>query len=130
MKSVVVCSSSKFNKDVKKFVKGLKDLGVTVYRPLLETWYEQDWDSLTPELQRVSVRGLTLGHFKKINKADVVFLYNKGGYSGTSVSMELGYAVALEKPIYALEKDTKEIPRDILLDDYVDTPEKLVEKLK
>lgn len=35
--------------------------------------------------------------------ADVVFVFNKDGYAGNSTTLEIGYSVALGKPIYALK---------------------------
>ena len=37
--------------------------------------------------------------------ADVVFVFNQDGYAGNSTTLEIGYAVALGKPIYAFSKD-------------------------
>lgn len=41
--------------------------------------------------------------FAKIDKVDIVFIVNPGGYVGTSVSADIGYAYAKRKPVYALE---------------------------
>ena len=34
--------------------------------------------------------------------ADIVFIYNKNGYAGVSTTLEIGGALMLGKPIYAL----------------------------
>lgn len=41
-------------------------------------------------------------HLDRLNGADLILIYNKNGYLGMSVVMELGYAYALRKPIYAI----------------------------
>jgi nucleoside 2-deoxyribosyltransferase len=73
--------------------------------------------------------GLTHDHFYKIRMADVCFIYNKDGYSGYSVSMEIGFAVALGKTIYALSDKDPDTSRKVLFSAVCKTPEELVEKL-
>ena len=65
-----------------------------------------------------------------IRKADVVFIFNKNGYMGNSTTLELGFAVALSKPIYALEEDKDEPCRNVLIDKIIKTPKKLIQELK
>lgn len=43
-------------------------------------------------------------HLDAIYEADVLYLYNEKGYIGASATMELGWALALGKPIYAKEE--------------------------
>ncbi len=95
----------------------------------METWENDRWDKLTDNVKRIAAVGLDFRHFYKIDKADTIFIYNKGGYIGVSVTMEFGYSLALKKPIYALEKDP-ELARDVLYEDYAASPEELAEKLK
>ena len=73
--------------------------------------------------------GLTHDHFYKIKMADVVFLYNRDGYSGNSSTLELGYAMALGKPIYALSGEDEELCRKVLFRDIINTPKELIKKL-
>jgi NTP pyrophosphatase (non-canonical NTP hydrolase) len=56
--------------------------------PILETD-----DSADPET-------LERRHLAAIEKADVLYLYNPDGYLGDSAKMELGWALALGKPIF------------------------------
>jgi len=62
--------------------------------------------------------------------ADVVFVYNKDGYSGNSTTLELGYAMALGKPIYALSDKDGELCRKVLFRDFFTKPSELVKVLK
>jgi len=48
-------------------------------------------------------RGI-LGCLRKIDKADVVYIVNPGGYIGKSVSIDIGYALARNKPIYVMNQ--------------------------
>lgn len=60
-------------------------------------------------------------------KGDFLYLYNPAGYVGNSVLLELGFAVALGKPIYALEP-----VGDALIGAYISeviTPSDLAERL-
>jgi nucleoside 2-deoxyribosyltransferase len=42
-------------------------------------------------------------------------IVNPDGYIGTSTTLEMGYAVALAKPMFSWEPDTAEVSRDILM---------------
>lgn len=129
MKSIVLCSSRKFRYEAFSFVDELEKLGVTVFRPPLKTWTDEEWQKLSEKEKQEEITKLTLGHFEKIDKADAVFLYNKDGYSGVSVSLELGYAFAKNKKIYALEPD-EECARNALYAGFVKTPKELVKLLE
>src|SRR5690606_30668283 len=108
--------------------KELKDNGVVIFEPYLHSG-QKEWESLSKEYQRFIALGLTHDHFYKIKMADVVFVYNKGGYIGNSTTMEIGYAVAMNKPIYALEED-EELCRNVLFRAHVPTVNELLKYLK
>lgn len=128
MKSVVLCGSRKFKREIRKFEKNLRDKGVVVYSPHLHEG-KDEWSNLSQEYKEFVASGLTYDHFQKIKCADVVYVFNKGGYSGVSTTMEIGYAIALGKTIYAMEKDEKEMCRNILFNDIVRTASQLVKLL-
>lgn len=46
---------------------------------------------------------LALEHYAAIDEADAVYFLAPGGYMGTSLKLELGYALAKGKPIYFSE---------------------------
>ena len=130
MKTVVLCGSRRFKDEVKNFGEELEKLGVVVFYPHMHVGEEvEEWEKLSDYRKELVLLGLAHDHFHKIKMADVVFVYNKGGYSGVSVTLEMGCAVALGKPIYALEPDKKETSRHALLNDFVKTPKELVKKL-
>lgn len=128
MKSVVICGSRRFKPEMREFAKKLKDLGVVVFEPYLHSGKEE-WANLSDSYKKFVILGLTHDHFYKIKMADVVFVFNKDGYAGNSATLEIGYAVALGKPIYALANDD-EICRRVLAREIIDSPEDLVKKLK
>jgi len=51
--------------------------------------------------KKMDRRGI-LGCLEKIDEADVVYVVNPGGYVGKSVCVDIGYAYARDKPIYAM----------------------------
>lgn len=130
MRSVVVCSSNKFGKEATSFGKRLTKLGVAVFMPHSYTTNFGDLKKASPTGRKFIALGLTHDHFYKIRMSDVVFIYNKGGYVGNSVTMELAYAVALNKPVYALSDKDPEICRATLFSGICKTPRELLNKLK
>jgi hypothetical protein len=70
-------------------------------------------------------KGFTLEHFDWIRKAEVCYVYNKDNYVGTSVTMEMAYASALSKPLFALSAQTGDPCRDALIDKVITTPKAL-----
>ena len=129
MKSVVLCGSRRFKPEMREFANKLKDLGVVVYEPYLHSG-QDEWENLSDDYKKFVALGLTHDHFYKIQMADVVFLFNKDGYSGNSTTLELGYSIAKGKPIYALSEDPKELCRHVLIRGVVNNPEDLYKKLK
>ena len=130
MKSVVICGSSRFAKEALAFGKKLEKAGLVVYNPYFYRANGGDWTKISDFDKKFVAMGLTLEHFRKIELADVVFVFNKGGYSGPSTTLEMGYATALAKPIYVLSDKDPEICRSILFNGVVKTPEELIKKLK
>ena len=41
-------------------------------------------------------------HLERMDRAACIFVFNKDGYLGNSVVMEIGYAYAQRKPVYVL----------------------------
>ena len=129
MKSVVICGSRRYKPEIRKFAKALEKAGVVVYAPFLHEG-KDEWDKLSQRYKEYVALGLTHDHFYKIARADVVFVYNKNGYSGNSTTLEIGYAVALGKPIYTLSNEDEELCRRVLFKEVVKTPRQLLKKLK
>ncbi len=128
MKSVCICGSRRFEKEIRKFASDLKKLGVVVYEPFLNK--NRGIDNLETDLKKFAFLGLTLHHLSFIKKADVIFIYNKGGYMGVSSTLELGSAEVLDKPIYAFSNGDIEPVREVLFDAIIKSPKELVKLLK
>ncbi|MBU4380614.1 nucleoside 2-deoxyribosyltransferase [Candidatus Parcubacteria bacterium] len=129
MKTVVICGSRRFKKEIREFESKLIKAGVVVFSPYLHEG-KDEWDKLSLQYKKFVALGLTHDHFYKIRMADVVFVYNKDGYAGVSTTLELGYAVALGKPIYALSDKDEELCRLTLFREVIKTPRELINKLK
>jgi len=130
MKTVVVCASKKYKKEVRQFCNKLEKLGVVVFEPNIGEPIPEDSFFHSKHVTRTIFKGLTLEHFDWIKKADVCFIYNKDNYVGASVTLELGYACALGKPIYALNEKTGDPCRDSLIDKIIKTPSELIALLR
>jgi len=128
MKSVAICGSRRFKKEIRKFAAELKKAGVVVYEPILND--DPEINELPEHFKRFSFLGLTYHQFAFIRKTDVVYFYNKDGYLGNSSTLELGFAEALGKPIYALCEDKEEPCRNVLFDEIIKTPSELIKRLK
>ena len=126
-RSVVICGSRRFKPEMREFAKKLKDLGIIVFEPYLHSGQEE-WGKMSDSYKQFVLLGLTHDHFYKIKMADVVFVYNKDGYAGASTTLEIGFAVALGKPIYALSNDD-ELCRHVLFREIIQTPEELARRL-
>lgn len=128
MKSVVLCGSGRFKPEMRAFATELKKLGVVVFEPYLHSTQEE-WEHLSNDYKKFVALGLTHDHFYKIKMSDVVFVFNKDGYSGNSTTLEIGYAVATGKPLYALSDKDGEICRHVLFRKFINKPEELIKEL-
>ncbi|MBI2617691.1 hypothetical protein HYW55_06160 [Candidatus Gottesmanbacteria bacterium] len=62
-------------------------------------------------------------HLENIRKSDAVYIFNKGSYLGPAVTVEIGYSLALKKPIFSKSKI-----RDITITNFISkvvSPQKL-----
>jgi nucleoside 2-deoxyribosyltransferase len=129
MKSVVICGSGRFKKEVREFANKLIEMGIVVYYPYFHG-RDEEWEKLSDYRKNFVALGLTHDHFYKIRMADVVFIYNKDGYSGNSTTLEMGFALALGKPLYAFSDQDEELCRNVMFREIVKTPAKLAKLLK
>lgn len=125
MKSVVVCGSKKYKDEIAAFCQKLEQLGVLVFEPNFKDPIPEDMQFDSPHITKIVFKGLTLEHFDWVRKAEVCFVFNQDDYAGISVSMEMAYACALGKPIFAFSPKTGDPCRDALIDKVVKTPQAL-----
>ncbi|MBI2591119.1 MAG: hypothetical protein HYW34_00345 [Candidatus Brennerbacteria bacterium] len=151
MKSVVFCSSQRFRKELKEFVKELRILAHAKggHLVILEPNFDDNADHLDQahEKDRLkdaqyksTVAGKVYDHlFRKVRVADVCFVFNKNGYLGANTNGELFAAAMAGKFCYALEEKTLmgNYPHDLyeepstrkLIHEIVSTPEELFKRL-
>jgi nucleoside 2-deoxyribosyltransferase len=84
MKILYVCGSFKFIRRMNELERKLKKANIEFTMP-----------------KKKSSRGI-IGCLEKIDEADVVYVVNPNGYVGRSVCIDIGYAYAKGKPIYAM----------------------------
>ena len=84
MKRVYVCGSFKFLSQIEELEEMLREENIKCVVS-----------------KNLDVRGI-LGCLEKIDQADVVYVVNPNGYVGKSVSIDIGYAYARNKPIYVM----------------------------
>jgi len=128
MKTIAICGSRRFKKEIREFATKLKKAGVVVYEPILND--DPKINDLPKHFKKFAFLGLTHHQFSFIRKADIVYFYNKDGYMGNSSTLELGFAEALGKPIYALCEDKEEPCRNVLINEVIKTLPDLIKRLK
>ena len=129
MKSVVVCGSKKYKDEIAQFCADLEKLDVLVFEPSIQQPIFEDEQFHSDYVTSKIFKGLTLEHFDWVRKADVCYVYNQDDYAGISVSLEMGYAAALGKPIFALSAKTGDPCRDALIDKVVSDSKTLAKLL-
>ena len=107
MKTICFCGSFKFFKEMEKGALLLRKKGFTVIVPTPshirhghkpEELKKGKYDQAT--LTKWEGKG-AYHHLENIRKSDAVYIFNKGSYLGPAVTVEIGFALALLKPIFA-----------------------------
>ncbi len=97
--NIVIGCRMKHRDLIRETSRKLLELGLTPLFPNLDHSEEQGDPAKTLEEKKK----LMDDHFAAIDEADVVYFLTPEGYMGTSCKMELGYALARNKPIYFSE---------------------------
>ena len=102
-KSVCICGSFKFYEDMEKIREELTRQDILCFTP--EPCKLRDRNNITNDPHRTvdEARNCVSKHLRKIDAADLVYVYDRNGYVGNSVTMEIGYAVSRGKQVVALE---------------------------
>ena len=93
LRSVTICSSSKFYDTARQAEAAFRALGMTVYTP------QYDYSEQVVTVGEADKFRLTHEFLAKIAKSDAVFVVANGGYAGASVCIEVGYAVGHGKTV-------------------------------
>ncbi len=106
----------KYRSLVHQVMSELVQLGLKPIFPNLDYSHENaDKADSSTEKKR-----LAMEHYNAIDEADVVYLITPEGYMGTSCKLELGYAIAAQKPIYFSEP-TKDPALDCYVSKFIHT---------
>jgi len=111
VKTVYLIGSFKFYADMLEIQKNLAMEGIRCFVPqpskhrdptdpskLLLSSHGQPRETLVKDAYESIIRC-----FRKIDECNIIYVVNKGGYIGKSTLLDIGYAYARKKPIYALE---------------------------
>lgn len=113
---IAIGSSMKYRSLVGEVVAKLSELGVEPLFPNLDYSHEDADKADSPEEKK----RLALEHYAAIYEADIVYLLTPAGYMGTSCKLELGYAIACNKPIYFSEP-TNDVALDCYAQEFIHT---------
>lgn len=118
MKKIAILGSAKDHNAISKIATELEKNGFYVF--LFPNARELRQTPLSETVLHLVDKGLIYSSFEKIKKSDYILFANINGYMGNSATLELGYATALSKHIFALNHD-KELTRDALFTDVLET---------
>lgn len=99
-KKIIIGASMKFRGIVKETMARFEELGIEAIFPNIDYSFENR-DVARDENEKLK---LAWDHYRGIEEADAVYFILPEGYMGSSCKIELGYALALKKPIYFSEK--------------------------
>lgn len=119
MPSIVISGSfRKHLPDIGKIRDEFMKLGFEVLSPQSSTAINQDAEFVILSSDKTQdIKTLEQKHLDSITRADALFIYNPNGDIGLSATLELGWAHALGKRIFA-----KEVPTDITLQQFCIAP--------
>lgn len=121
-KTIVICASVSFYREVMDIKDQLEELGFSVIVPELAEEmrdtgnydflsHKEEYDRANPEVKKSFIDG----HFKEIEKGDAVLIvnpvkHNIDGYIGPNVLMELTVGYYLKKDIFLLNALSETLP--------------------
>ncbi|MBP7927605.1 hypothetical protein KAZ57_00465 [Patescibacteria group bacterium] len=98
MNKIAISASLKFANLIRQAILDLEKVGVLGVFPNLDSGVSKE-DITLRFLQRVEGE-----HFEAIGMCEALYIICPGGYVGTLVSVEIGYACAQNKPVIFSEK--------------------------
>lgn len=113
MKITIGCSM-KYRDLVRETMADLTKIGITPLFPNID--YSPDNGDHANTIEEK--KRLADEHYAAIDEGDAVYLLTPGGYMGTSCKLELGYAIAKNKPVYFSEP-TNDIGLDCYAKEFI-----------
>ena len=115
MKAVVSGSFRKFYDGIAETVSIFEDSGIKVLSPKISQIKNPGEEFAILESDTTTdIKTLEQNHLDAISKADFLYVYDPQGVVGMSTMMEIGWALAIQKPIFALET-----PIDVVLAEFI-----------
>lgn len=94
---IAICCSTRFRPLIQEAITTLEAMG---HKPVFP-----DGENVSRELpENELITHLAHEHHRAINESDLVYFIVPDGYAGTSLKIELGYAVGKDKLIYFSER--------------------------
>jgi nucleoside 2-deoxyribosyltransferase len=97
IKTVTICSSSKFYDSAEFLAKEMAGAGLRVFTPRF------DFNEEVANVGMAQKMSLTHEFLGKIKQSDAIYVIDQDGYTGRSVCIEVGYASALGKIVILSE---------------------------
>ncbi len=94
MKVICLSASLRFEKEIETIINQSEKVGIKALFPNFPV--TEDKDALTVE----RMKKLCQDHFDAITQAEALYVINPGGYIGTLVKIEIGFALGKNKPVY------------------------------
>ncbi|UZE94017.1 MAG: hypothetical protein IB618_00365 [Candidatus Pacearchaeota archaeon] len=92
---ITICCSKKYFPEIQKFLGSLNDSKNEFLTPDL---------NFMGEINETTKRKLSDVHHEKIRSSDAIYIYNPNNEIGRSTNLEMGFAIALNKKIFAFKK--------------------------
>jgi nucleoside 2-deoxyribosyltransferase len=109
-------SFKKFLSEIQQYIRAFQDKGIQVLSPkdLPPTTKDKEFIFLETE-EEIPIKNIEQTHLKSIIDNDFLYVVNPTGYVGVSTAFEIGFALALNKPIYAIERPTDKLIKQFVI---------------
>lgn len=105
IKTLTICSSSKFYATAQNLAKEMADAGLNVFTPRF------DFNEEVVNVTQADKISLTHEFLSKVGRSDAIYVIDQDGYTGRSVCIEIGYASALGKVVILSEPPSENAVR-------------------
>lgn len=95
MKTICISASMRYRQQIKELMNSFLYLGFFPLFPQIDV-SEKDEDSAQNVKEKIA---FARAHFEALEKSDILYVFCPDKHIGESVTLEIGYALALKKPI-------------------------------